>query len=202
LGHQATIVPALTELDGAGRFVLNPMRHQPSPMSVILLYGVLFAMAVMIRRTKKHPANNELEAKQRLRPIMITWLDPFLVFVVAGSMLWALVTVNLWHALAALVGALAGVPIGVARANTQYVRAVHDAKGVVFRRSGLEYALLGLLLVLRIVEDSIDRMHTGPLTALLAALVALAVAESIARSAAITIKYYREAPAASTPSVE
>jgi len=178
------------------------MRNQPSPISAIVLYAVLFAMMVMVRRAKQHPANKDLDAKQRLRPIMITWLDPVLSLVIIGTLLWSLASTNLLHALAALVGALCGIPIGVARANTQYVRGVHDAKMVVFRRSGLEYALLGLLLILRVAEDSISKIHSGPLTLLLTGLVALAVGEAFARSAWITVKYYRDAPAATTSNVE
>ena len=36
-----------------------------------------------------------------------------------------------------------------------FVRAVHEAKSVILRRSPTEYALLGLLIVLRLIEDSV-----------------------------------------------
>ena len=178
------------------------MRHQPSLVSVVFLYGVLIVMLVLIRRAKRHPAGKNLEAKQRIRPIMVTWLDPFLGLAIVGAILWNLVSTDAFHAAAALFGAMAGTPIGIARANTQYVRAVPDARSVIFRRSGLEYGLLGLLVVRRVAEDAVARIHSVPFTLLLTWLVAFAVGESIARSVWITLKYNRESPVTSASSVE
>ena len=71
---------------------------------------------------------------------------------------------------------------------------------MVFRRSNVEYGLLGLLLILRIAESSITNLHNGFATYAIAAGAALAVAESIARSAAIGIRYRREGGQRSLPS--
>jgi hypothetical protein len=63
---------------------------------------------------------------------------------------------------------------------------------VVFRRSALEYGLLSLLLVLRIVENSIAKLHSGVATYALTALIAFALVESVARTLDIGIRYHRE----------
>ncbi len=109
-------------------------------------------------------------------------------------MLWGLATRNDDHAALAVVGALAGIPIGLARARTMFVRAVREIKSVVSRRSPLEYGLLGVPLVLRLAESSIAKLHSGAATYALTALIALAVAESITRAAAIVWRYRFEAP--------
>jgi hypothetical protein len=49
-------------------------------------------------------------------------------------------------------------------------------------------------LVLRLAENSIAKLHSGPATYALTALIALAVAESIARAAAIVWRYHVEVP--------
>jgi hypothetical protein len=84
------------------------------------------------------------------------------------------------------------VPIGMARARVMYVRAVKESHSVVFRRSAMEYGLLGLLLVLRIAESSISHLHNEFVTYVLTGGIALAVVESIARAAAIVVKYRRD----------
>jgi hypothetical protein len=56
----------------------------------------------------------------------------------------------------------------------------------------LEYGLLAVLLVLRIVERSIAALHNAPATYLLTTLIALAVVESFARTASIGLRYHRE----------
>jgi len=122
----------------------------------------------------------------------MTWLDPVLVLVFIGPVLWDLLTRDTGHVLTALLGAAAGVPIGVARARTMYVRAVKDAQSVIFRRSNLEYGLLAILLALRIVESSIAKLHSDLATYTLTALLALAAAESIARTMEIVFRYRRE----------
>jgi hypothetical protein len=167
----------------------------PSNGSTETDYVVLvFLVVIAIMRNRSLRANRDfvLQKGERLRPITITLLDPVISIFLIGGVLWDLMTRSDGHFVAALVGAAIGIPIGMARARVQYVRAVGTAKSVVFRRSPMEYGLLGLLLVLRIAESSITNLHNGFATYAIAAGAALAVAESIARSAAIAIRYHRE----------
>jgi len=137
-------------------------------------------------------APEQLEKKQRQRPIMMTWLDPVLSLFFVGTLLWELMTRSPAHVVAALAGGLCGVPLGVARAKAVYVRAIVDVKMVVFRRSALEYGLLAVLLLLRSAENWVASMRSGPATLVLTGLVALGVVESVARCVALSIRYYRE----------
>ena len=168
------------------------MTGSPSGASLILLYGLLGVMVVLRRRGAMQTPPGSLAKGERQRPLLMTWLDPVLSFVFIGSVLWSLLSRDLGHALVGIAGALAGIPIGIARARTMYVRAVPEAHCVVFRRSPLEYGLLGLLLVLRLAEDGISKLHAGVVTYALVALISLAVSESVARAAAVTEYYRRE----------
>ncbi len=120
-----------------------------------ILLAFLVVMSILRRRGVRQTKSGSLSKGERQRPILMTWLDPLLSIVFVGGVLWGLMSRDVVHVLFALVGAAAGVPLGVARARTMYVRAVPDAKSVIFRRSTLEYGLLAVLLVLRIVERSI-----------------------------------------------
>jgi hypothetical protein len=62
---------------------------------------------------------------------------------------------------------------------------------VILRRSGAEYALLGLLIVLRLVEGSVKHDRVGIESLILTALTALAIFEPIGRSAFIVLKYLK-----------
>ncbi len=157
-----------------------------------VLLAFLVVMSVLRRRGVRQSKTGSLNKGERQRPILMTWLDPLLSVVFVGSVLWGLMSRDVGHVAIALVGAAAGIPLGVARARTMYVRAVPDAKSVIFRRSTLEYGLLAVLLVLRIVESSIAKLHNDPATYALTALIALAVAESLTRTLAIGLRYHRE----------
>jgi hypothetical protein len=162
-----------------------------------LVLVLLVVIAVMRNRGIRQNRDMVLNKGERLRPIAITMLDPVISIVLIGTVLWSLMTRNDSHFAVALVGAAAGIPIGTARARVMYVRAVGTAKSVVFRRSVIEYGLLGFLLALRIAEDSISHLRSGFASYALTALIALAVAESITRAAAIGIRYHRETNLAS-----
>lgn len=176
------------------------MSNSSSGATAYVLLAFLIVMSILRRRGVRQSKSSSLNKGERQRPILMTWLDPLLSILFIGSVLWGLVTRNYGHFACAIVGALAGIPVGMARANTMYVRAIPDAKSVIFRRSTLEYGLLALLLALRIVEGSIAKLHNGVATYVLTALIALAVAESIARTLAIGIRYHRESrlPGATT----
>jgi hypothetical protein len=153
---------------------------------------VLVVIAILRSRSIRQNRDVVLNKGERLRPLVITMLDPLVSIVLIGSVLWTLMMRSNGHVVAALVGAAIGVPIGMARAKVMYVRAVKESQSVVFRRSAMEYGLLGLLLVLRIAESSISHLHNEVVTYVLTAGIALAVVESIARAAAIVVKYRRD----------
>jgi hypothetical protein len=136
-------------------------------------------------------SNAPLAKGERIRPLLITLLDPVLSLVILGSIFWHLTTTNSEHVVLAIVGGVIGVGIAWARARVMFVRAVHATKSVVLRRSGAEYALLGLLIVLRLVEGSVKHSRVGVESIILTALISLAVFEPIARSTFIVLKYLK-----------
>ena len=157
-----------------------------------LVLGLLVVIAVMRNRGIRQNRDIVLEKGERLRPVTITMLDPVISVILIGSVLWSEITRHDAHFAIALVGGAIGIPIGLARARVMYVRAVATAKSVVFRRSAIEYGLLGLLLALRLVEDSVSHLQGGWASYVLTALMALAVVESITRAAAIYLHYRRD----------
>jgi hypothetical protein len=145
----------------------------------------------MVRRARRNASQVDLAKGERIRPLAITLLDPVVSLIIIGPIFWHLTSTNVNHVILATVGGAVGVGIGWARARVMFVRAVHETKSVILRRSGAEYALLGLLIVLRFVEDSVKHDRVGAESLILTALISLAVIESIARSGFIVEKYLR-----------
>jgi hypothetical protein len=166
-----------------------------SGASSLLVLVVLGVIMVLVRRGRLNTAQVPLAKGERIRPLLITLLDPVVSLVIIGPIFWHLVTTNLEHVGIAVVGGAIGVVIAWARARVMFVRAVHASRSVTLRRSGAEYALLGLLIVLRLVEGSVKHDRVGIESIILTALIALAIFEPIGRSTFIVLKYVRYADA-------
>jgi hypothetical protein len=151
--------------------------------------AVLVVIMILVRRGRMNTANVPLEKGERIRPLLITLLDPVVSVVIIGPIFWHLTTTNVEHFTMAVIGGVVGIAIAWARARVMFVRAVLEVKSVILRRSGAEYALLGLLIVLRLIEDSVKNPRVGVQSLVLTALIALAIFEPIARSAFIVLKY-------------
>lgn len=155
---------------------------------------VLIAIMVLVRRGRMNAAKVDLAKGERLRPLAITLLDPVVSLIIIGPIFWHLASTNVGHVIVAMVGAAAGLAIAWARARVMFVRALHDSRSVILRRSGAEYALLGLLIVLRFIEDPVTHDRASVASLILTALSALAVFEPIMRSAFIVMKYRQRDP--------
>lgn len=153
--------------------------------------AVLVVIMMLVRRGRMNTANVPLAKGERIRPLLITLLDPVVSLVIIGPIFWHLTTTNVDHVTVAAIGAAVGVAIAWARAKVMFVRAVREVKSVILRRSGAEYMLLGLLIVLRLIEDSVKNDRVGVESLFLTALISLAVFEPIARSAFVVLKYQR-----------
>jgi len=159
------------------------------PVQTTLLLALLVVAAVLVRKGRNDPASMGLVKRQRIRPLALEWIDPAIAAVVVGSLLWRYLTTDIAHVGMGVLGAAIGVPIGLLRARVQFVRALPQSTSVILTRSTAEYLLLGLLIILKLTENAVSRVHSLPITLVLTALLALAVTESIARSIAITLKY-------------
>jgi len=163
-----------------------------------LALPVLIAFAIVMRilreRGRSAQAKNpENYAKgERLRPLLMTLLDPAVGIIFVGPVLWNLMSRSALHFVAAIIGALLAIPIAYARAKVMYVRAEPALKMIVLRRSAAEYGLLAILVILRSGENSIGAIHSGVATLALTALIALGVVETVARAYFIAQKYQRE----------
>jgi hypothetical protein len=165
--------------------------------SVVVLV-VLVVIMVLVRRGRMNTSNADLAQGERIRPLAITLLDPVVSLFIIGPIFWHLTSTNLEHVIMAIVGGVVGLGIAWARARVMFVRVVRETKSVILRRSTAEYALLGLLIALRLIEDSVKHNRVGVESLILTALISLAVIEPIARSTFVVMKYLKDDQASPT----
>ncbi|MCE0486968.1 hypothetical protein [Ornithinimicrobium sediminis] len=92
--------------------------------------------------------NIELQPSERFRTLRMQLLEPLVAVVVVGSLLVTDLERAPGHAVAALVGAVAGYVFGAYRARATYVAAVPAHQGVILRYGIASFLTLGLLLVI------------------------------------------------------
>ncbi len=165
------------------------MSRSTSPIEIVAIYGVVAVMIVLVRKGRRDPAAKGLPKGQRVRPLALEFFDPILSMVLVGPLLVHELGRGAPHVLAALLGAVLGIPIGLARAKVMFVTALPATTSVVLTRSAPEYVLLGLLLILRTLEQPLSTVHSSAATLALAALLALAVGESFVRAGGIIWRY-------------
>jgi hypothetical protein len=173
------------------------MQSSGSAITSIIVIAAMVFISTETRKGRRNSTNVVLVKRERLRPLSITLVDPLISLVLIGQIYWDLASTNIGHVLCALLGAPFGIAIGWARARVMFVRAIPEIKSVILRRSGTEYALLALLLGLRIAEDSVTNNRSGFASYALTALISLAVVEAFARTGFIVQKYLKEPSAPS-----
>jgi len=167
------------------------VQQSSNPVIGFITLAALVAISVLVRRGRLQSRRSALAPRERIRPLAITLLDPVISVIIIGPFVAHFVRSSSVHLVAAVIGAVAGVAIGYWRARVMFVRSLRSTRSVVLRRSGLEYALVGVLIVLRTLEGSIDRSHSAIALSALTALATLALVEAIARSYFIVDRYRR-----------
>ncbi len=155
----------------------------------ILVLIALVAVVFLVRQGRLQSRSANLNRGERMRPLAITCIDPLISLVIIGPLLWRLVSASGANTVAAIGGAVAGLVIGYFRARVMFVRAEKRSFSVVLKRSGVEYALVFVLIVLRSIEGRLEIDHVSTATVVVSALAALGLVEAFARAGFIIGRY-------------
>jgi hypothetical protein len=165
------------------------LEEKTSAGTSYVIVGVLIVVAILVQIGRRQSRSVELHRGERLRPLLITCIDPLISLLIIGPALWSLVSTHVANALGAIVGGAVGVVIGYFRARVMFVRAERATYSIVLKRSGLEYGFVLLLVVLRVVEGQLKVDHASAATVAVAALAGLALVEAFARSGFIVARF-------------
>ena len=174
------------------------MPQSSSPIIALITVGVAVTISVLVRQGRRQSRSTTLAPRERIRPLMITLLDPVISVMIIGPFIWHFVAHSHQHVVAAMVGAILGIAIGYAPARVMFVRAIKETKSVVLRRSGAEYGLVLVLVVLRTAQGSVEHSSSSLAQSLVTGLAGLALVEAISRSAFIVRSYHHRADTTST----
>ena len=160
--------------------------------SVLLL--VLLVLIVRESRAGTQAAKADpslvLARNERFRTLRMQMLEPLVAVLVVGSLIISDLEREPVHAIAALLGGVAGFAFGAYRARSTYVAAVPQHKGIVLRYSVESFVALGLLVVIKLVAER-NLLPDGDIfRTVLAALLGFLLVESIAR-VDVLARYYR-----------
>lgn len=172
------------------------MQQSSSPLIGVILIAALVAISILVRRGRLQSRSTNLAARERIRPLAITLLDPVISAIIIGPFVWHFISHSTTHLFVAIVGGAFGIAIGYARARVMFVRAIRETKSIVLRRSGFEYGLVLILVILRSAQGSVERSSSATAQSLVTALAGLALVEAVARSGFI-VKRYLDSPATS-----
>jgi ABC-type maltose transport system permease subunit len=165
------------------------MQQSSNPVIGLVTLAALVAISVLVRRGRLQSRSSTLAPRERIRPLAITLLDPIISVIIIGQFVLHFANSSVVRVIAVALGAALGVVIGYARARIMFVRAIKETKSIVLRRSGLEYGLVLVLIVLRTLEGSIERSHSAIALSAVTGLATLALVEAVARSAFIVRRY-------------
>jgi hypothetical protein len=160
--------------------------------SVLLL--VLVVLIVREGRAGTQAAKADpsmlLERNERFRTLRMQMLEPLVAVLVVGSLIISDLEREPVHAIAALLGGVAGFAFGAYRARSTYVAAVPQHKGIILRYSVESFVALGLLVVIKLVAER-NLLPDGDIfRTALAALLGFLLVESIAR-VVVLARYHR-----------
>lgn len=163
-----------------------------------VVLGALIVVAFLVRRGRLQARTANLNRGERIRPLAISCIDPLISLFIIGPLLWKLASHHGANLAGAIGGAAIGIVIGYFRARVMFVRTDKASRSVVLRRSGVEYALVGVLIVLRAVEGNLELDHVSTATVAVAAIAALGIVEAFARASFIIARYvaHHELPTA------
>lgn len=174
------------------------MEQSSSPVIAFITVGVAVTISVLVRQGRRQSRSTTLAPRQRIRPLAITLLDPVISVVIIGPFVWHFVAHSQEHLVAAMVGGIVGIAIGYARARVMFVRAIKETTSVVLRRSGVEYGLVVVLVVLRTAQGSVERSSSSLAQSLVTGVAGLALIEAVSRSAFIVRRYHHSTDATDT----
>lgn len=178
------------------------MQQSSSPVVSFVVIAAAVAISILVRKGRLQSRTSNLAPRERIRPLAITLLDPVISVIIIGPFVLHFIGTSSIHVAAAVVGGALGVAVGYARARVMFVRAIRETTSIVLRRSGLEYGLVLVLVVLRSTQGSIERSSSSTAKSLVTALAALALVEALARSAFIVKRYLDSPPLSTSRAIE
>ncbi len=158
-----------------------------------LLVLVLFVIyAQFIRKQRVVAKQMGLPRTQRMRNVWQQWLDPLIIVLVAGVILWADLVGGMSHVIAAAVGVVIGLGLGWVRGRLEYVRYVPEHNSMILKVTIIEVVMLLFLVLVKFGAEYFEIDLHGILLIIISGIIFIDIGDSIGKSAHLTMRLRRD----------
>lgn len=162
-----------------------------------LVAMVIFVLyAVQMKRQRALARAMGLPRSQRMRTVAQQWLDPLVIVLIAGVILYQDLIGGTSHVVAAAIGLIVGLGIGWVRGQLEYVRYVPEHHAMILKITVIEILMILALVVIKVGLDVFGAEANGILMLIISAAIFLDIGDSIGKSAHLTMRFRRDAAAA------
>lgn len=133
-----------------------------------------------------------LPKSQRMRTVAQQWLDPIMIILIAGVLLYQDLIGGTSHVVAGAIGLVVGLAFGWARGRLEYVRYVPEHNSMILKITAIEVLMIVALVFIKVLLDSAGAEPNGILMLVISAAIFLDIGDSIGKSAHLTTRFRRD----------
>lgn len=160
---------------------------------VVIVIFIFYGRQDRVQRA--HAREMGLPKSQRMRTVAQQWLDPVIIILIAGVLLYQDLIGGTSHAISGLCGLVIGLGFGWARGRLEYVRYVPEHNAMILKITVIEVVMIVGLVLIKVLLDSAGAEPNGIIMLLISAAIFLDIGDSIGKSAHLT-RRFREDEAA------
>ena len=154
---------------------------------------VIFAFyATQLRKQRAIAKQLGLPKTQRMRTVTQQWIDPLIILLVAGVILYQDLVGGTSHVIAASLGLIVGLGFGWMRGRLEYVRYVPEHNAMILKITVIEVVMILSLVVVKVVLDNAGANPHGILMIIISAAIFLDVGDSVGKSAHLTRRFRQD----------
>ncbi len=178
--------------------MLTGTEQMISNIGYAIVFVIFVFYATQMRKQRAIAKELGLPKTQRMRTVVQQWIDPLVIVLVAGVILYQDLVSGSSHVIAAVVGLAVGLGFGWVRGRLEYVRYVPEHHAMILKITIIEVVMIISLVVIKVILDSAGAEPNGILMVVVSAVIFLDVGDSIGKSAHLTRRFRQDEAAAVT----
>lgn len=175
-----------------GNQAMNSTEQTINTISTLIVVVIFVFYARQMRQQRALAREMNLPRGQRMRTVAQQWLDPVIIVLIAGVLLYQDLTAGSAHIVAAAIGLVIGMAFGWMRGRLEYVRYVPEHNAMILRITVVEVVMILVLVLIKVVLSMLGSEPNGVLMLVISAAIFLDVGDSIGKSAHLTRRFRQD----------
>ena len=172
--------------------MLTGTEQMISNIGYVIVVVIFLFYATQLRKQRAIAKQLGLPKTQRMRTVVQQWIDPLVIILVAGVILYQDLVSGSSHVIAAIVGLAIGLGFGWVRGRLEYVRYVPEHNAMILKITVIEVVMILSLVVIKVILDSAGAEPNGILMVIVSAVIFLDVGDSVGKSAHLTRRFRQD----------